>query len=461
MASIFGRHIPGTKRVSPTQEVGQSGTAVFGGYVEVYEKNNSLSRGNRYKTGSDILANISIVAASVRYFLNILSEPKWSVEPVDDSEEAKKMAEFVENVIHDMDSPWAKVLRRSAMYKFWGFSIQEWTAKKRIDGLVGLKDIESRPQHTIEKWERDDMGTILGVHQRSVQSGLFIPIDRWKLVYMVDDMLTDSPEGMGWFRHLAEPWSRLKEYLALEKIGFERDLAGTPVGRAPITDINKAVKKGSLTQAQATTILNGLTDFVKTQIKKSTTGIVLDSQMYTDTIADGTRTSGAPKWGIELLQGDPGSLQQLGDAIQRIQLEMARIMGTEAIMMGADGKGSLALSKDKSSNLYIQVNSTINEMAEQFNKDIIDSLWWLNGFDEKLKPKFKVEDVTFHTIEEQAAVLADLARAGAMLSPYDDAIQELYVLLGLTPPEKPDDAEDVILPQATPPQSVLNEGMDQ
>lgn len=437
MATIFGRHIPGTKKVpipklgAASKEVGGSGTAVFGGYVQTNETNPILSDGNRYNTAADILANISVVAASVRYFLNLVANPAWMVEPADDSPAAEEAAEFVKTVMDDLSTSWTSVVRRSGLYKFHGFSIQEWTAKKRDDGLIGLESIEARPQHTIHRWDVNDNGSVLGVWQRLPQTGLEVSISRWKFVYLLDDTLTDSPTGMGWFRHLVEPSTRLKEYLSLEKVGFERDLAGVPVGKAPITAINKAVKQGALSKIEADAMLTGIKNFVKLELKKSTTGMVLDSQTFEDQTADGTKHSGVAQWGVDLLTGEAGSIQQLGTAIERINIEMARIIGTENIFTGANSSGSLALSKDKSSNLYLNINSTLDEMTEQFSKDIIGGLWALNGFDDKLKPKFKHEDVSFKDAEQMALVLRDLAGAGAILAPNDPAIDDLRVLLGL------------------------------
>ena len=110
---------------------------------------------------------------------------------------------------------------------------------------------------------------------------------------------------------------------------------------------------------------------------------------------------------------------------------MARIIGTEGIFVGTDGGGSVALSKDKSTNLYLNVNSTLEEMAEQFTQDYIGSLWTLNGFDKAIKPKFTVEDVSFKDVQEMALALRDLAAAGAILAPDDPAINDLRELAGL------------------------------
>lgn len=438
MANFFGFHIPGTKRNNPSKEVGGTGTAVHGGIVDSGEKNNAVIGDKRYDTAAEILANVSVVAASLRYFLNLLANPKWTVAPADDSPEALAHAKFVEQVIEEMDTSWTKTIRKVGMYKFHGFGIYEWTARKREDGSIGMANIEVRPQHTIARWELDEeTGRVLGVWQRPPQSGVEIPIDRWKFIYLVDDVLTDSPEGMGWFRHLVEPSTRLKELLRLEKTGYERDLAGIPVGRAPITAINRSVQAGKMTRAEGDRLLKGLSDFVKMEVKQKNTGLILDSQTYENQTSDGSQASSVDQWGIDLLTSQAGSMAQLGASIHRLNVEMSRIIGTENIFTGSDGTGSLALSKDKSTNLYLNVNATLDEIAEQFTADFIGAIWALNGFDKKLKPTFSTEEVAFKDVEMIATVLKELANAGAVLAPDDPAIDELREMLGVSRQEAP------------------------
>jgi len=451
--NFFQWHIPGTPRSSPSKEVGGSGTPIYGGFVDDGEKSSKLTSANKHKTAADILTNISVIAASVRYFLNLLSNPDWAVEPADDSAEAKELAEFVESAMADLPVSWTRLVRRVGMYRFHGFSIHEWTSIKREDGRIVFTTIDSRPQHTIERWERNDNDDIIGVWQRKPQGGIEVPIDRWKLIYLVDDTLTDNPEGLGWFRHLVDPAERLKEYLKLEKTGYERNLAGIPVGRAPITGINRSVKNKTLTEQEGKTLLKGLTDFVSLELKQKNTGLILDSQTFESVTSEGTQPSATEQWGIELLTGDASGIAELGEAIKRLNVEMARIIGTENIFTGEGGSGSLALSKDKSANLYLNVQSTLTEMAEQFNHDFIEALWALNGLDKKLMPKFKPEDVAFKDVESIAGVLRDMALAGAVLSPDDPAIDDMRDMLGVsrqpdpvdiaeTPPLKPKPGEE-------------------
>lgn len=429
-----GRPLP---RVAPFNEAGVSGTAVFGGYVQNKERRSKLYGQEKYRTASDILANISIVAAGVRYFCNLVAKPKWTVEPADESPQAQEYADFVEECMEDMKTPWSRLIRRNAMYRYYGFAVQEWTAKKRQDGQVGMDDVESRPQHTIEQWEVDPRGTVTGMWQRSPQNGQLIGLPRGKVIYLLDDTLTDSPEGLGWFRHLVEPAERMEKYLQLEGFGFQRDLSGTPIGKAPLMDIKAAIKAGQITDAQGQSLIEGLENFVKLQAKTPETGMLLDSATYTSQTADGFSVSGAPKWAIELLTGGVTSIVPIAAALDRLTHDMARIIGVEHLLLGSDGSGSLALSKDKSHSMYLQVDSTLGDMGAQFSQDYVRPLGMLNGWPEELWPRMKTEAVAFKDIEQVCASLRDLATAGAPLAPDDPVVDEVRELMGLSPqPER-------------------------
>lgn len=417
--------------VTPFKEMGGTGTAVFGGFVQRKDKSAQWFGKERYTISSEILANVSIVAASVRYFLNLVSHPNWAVVPASDSEEDKMYAEFVEDVIHDMDVPFQSTVRRAASYLFHGFGIQEWTAKKREDGKIGLESLEPRMQHTIERWEVDEKGTILGVWQRSPQTHNLLGLPRSKMVYLVDDTFTDSPEGFGIFRNLLEPYNRFKQYLTLEARTFERDLRGIPIGRLPLAKMRELVQAGSLTQAQYDEIVSQMQSFVELQVKDSNTGLLLDSMPYESEAADGMKISSVYQYTMELLQGTGNGLPELAGAIDRLQREMARIIGTEHLMMGDQG-GNRALAVDKSRNLYLVANATLSGIAEAYDKDIITPIWTLNGFPVESRPRFQAEDVSFKDVGQITAAIRDMATAGAVLAPDDPAIDDVRDLLGIS-----------------------------
>jgi hypothetical protein len=428
---------------------GVSGTAIYAGYPIQREKNPNWVGTRKYITSAELVLNTSIVAASVHYFLNLIAHPEWTVAPatgkdakgkdVKDSKAAQEAADLIEGALHDMVTPWPRVVRRSAMYRFHGFGIQEWYARKKDDGTIVFADVEPRPQFTIERWEVDEDGEVLGCYQRSPQSGEIIGLPRKKLIYLVDDTLSDSPEGIGIFRHLAETYERLMGYQTLEVQAFERDLRGTPIGRAPITIINRAIEEGTISKEQGQAAIAHLSQFVQTEIKKSNTGVILDSQVYESQGVAGLVPTATPQWGIDLLTGTGAGLAELSSVIDRLQHEMARVIGTESLMLGDHG-GNRALALDKSRNLYLVANAVLNNVATTYESDFIPPLLDLNGIPQELKPSFEVEDVAFKDVQEVTSALATMAKSGAPLAPDDPAIDDVRDLLGISraPPPNPD-----------------------
>lgn len=430
-ASLFGRF--SRRRVAPTQTAGVRGVRIIGGLVDEDELNKDLRGLERYKTYSDLLANTSIVAAGTRYFLNLVAKASWTFEPSEEDRDGE-FADRVEKMLtEDPITPWHRIVRRAAMYRFYGFSLQEWTAKRGKDGAITFKDIAPRPQVTIERWDLNDEGLVEAVTQRNPNTLQEIFLPRQKLVYLVDDTLSDSPEGLGIFRHLAQPGQRLKRYEQLEGFGFETDLRGIPVARGPFTELAAMVKAGTITQEERTKIELPMRTFVEKHIKSPSLGLLLDSITYTSEDEKGTPSS-IRQWDVELLKGGNTTQEAVASTINRINHEIARILGVEGLLLGGDKVGSLALSKDKSHNLFLIVDGSLLEIAEQFSADIVNPLFRLNGWPDEMKPALKHESVQFKDIEQIAAALRDMAQAGAMLDVDDPAIGEVRDLLGLSRP---------------------------
>ena len=421
------------KPVPPETTAGKAGSVLYNGYIQSNEKDPRLaSQTERYTTYSEIVANTAIVAAGVRYYLNLIGKSKWKIEPADDTAKAREIAETVEEILHDMRTPWHRVVRRSAMFKFYGFSIQEWTAKSREEGGIGFVDIAPRAQFTIERWDVEEDGEVRGVIQVSPQTGEQIWLPRDKLIYMVDDSFHDSPEGLGLFRHLVEANVRLKRFEQLEGFGFETDLRGIPVGRAPIQELQDHVNTGTLTAEKRDSILKPLKDFIENHIRGPKLGMILDSSVY-ESQDDASTPSPNPLWNLSLLQspGSGTSLPEVASSIIRIQREMARVLGVEQLLLG-EGKGAFSLSKDKTQAFALTIDSALTELSEGYDTDVVDPLMRLNGWDKSLKPVLKTESVRFQDIEEVTEALATVARAGAPLAPGDPAIDEVRAMIGLS-----------------------------
>lgn len=422
----------------PMTAIGAPGTAIYGGFILSKEKDSDLQGAQRYVTYSEMLANVSIVAAGVRYFTNLVAKAQWSVDPADDSSQAEELAEKVEKIMNDMTTPFHRVVRRAAMYCLWGFSIQEWTAKRLEDGTIGYLDIEPRAQATIERWDVDISGTVLGMVQRNPQDQREIYLPRGKTIYLVDDTLNDSPEGMGLFRHLIKTAKKLERYELLEAWGFETDLRGVPVARGPFTQLEVMVTNGTLTRAQADALKQPMLDFIESHNRNPELGMLLDSMTYQTTDERSTPSS-VRQWDVDLLQGDPGTAKEVAAAIERLNRELARVLGVEQLLLGSDSAGSFALSKDKTQQFALLVDSCLKELKETFESDFLDPLWALNGWDEELKPSFNIEKIQYRDITEVVEALAALSRAA--LSPEDEATNVIRAQLGLPDAPEIDEAD--------------------
>lgn len=441
---------PTRRSSSPNQSLGSIGDVVDdAGYIVGVERSPELHGRQKYVKYSELLTNTTIVATGVRYFLLLLSSPNWTVEPAKDEDGeplpgAKEVADFISDAIHDMETPWARIVRRAALYRFHGFSLQEWTAKAREDGRLGFEDIEPRPQNTIERWDME-RGKVIGVTQWiDYQSGgsstgeLYIPRD--KLVYVVDDSLHESPEGLGLFRHLVRPAERLRAYEELEELAFETDLRGVPIGRAPLTELREAVQSKQLTGAKALRARSAVDAFVRNKLRNKNKGLVLNSETYRN-LDEAASPSSIRKYDVELLRGEANGQSEVAAAIQRMNQEIARLLGVEHLMLGSDGTGSLALGQTKLSNFFLTVTSTQRDLAEAFDRDVVKVLCRLNGIPRELHPSLMPEEIDMTDVEALGALLSDIASAGAPIEPGDPAVNAIRSRVGLPAAPEPDPLE--------------------
>lgn len=438
------------RRVRPQRTLGHAGVNIVGGYLEYNERDRALaSPENRHRTFSDLLINISIVGAGVRYFLNLIGGATWTVMPAE-TPDGEMYAELIDVMLkEDPDTPWHRIIRRCAMYRFYGYSVQEWTAKRREDGLLTFLDIAPRAQRTIERWDVDTPGKVWGCWQRSPQSYEQIYLPRAKLLYLVDDTLHDSPEGLGLFRHLVDPGRRLRRYLQLEGMGFETDLAGIPIARGPFTELARMVKDEEIDEADRLRLEAPLHEFADKHIRTPNLGMTLDSSVYRGE-DDRAQPTAVREWDIELLQGGATSFAENAAAIERTIRDIARILGVEQLLLGSDG-GSYALSQDKTHAFYLQVDGALTEIREAVEKDLVDTLRWLNGWPEDAMPTLKTEAISHRDVTKIAAVLRDMATSGFIMDPESPVWQELLGLMGfdiqpgmilVKPEEEPDDDND-------------------
>lgn len=460
------------KRAAPTQTLGTSrdmggrvGAGEGAGTFDEPDRLVNMIGPRRFEEYNRLCRDISIIGAGSRLFLNLISNAVWTVNPPEglndaDTATAQGYADMAYASLYDMTTSWSQVVRKTAAFRLHGFCIQEWTAKHNVDGTIGIKDIEHRPQKTITQWFRDEGGTVEAVVQR-VPGRADVKLPRGKIVYAVDDTLSDSPEGLGLFRHLAKTAYRLETFLSLEEIGFTTDLRGIPVARAPLAELRQEVidagPEDSPARAQAEArrvgLLAPLRNWLEKHVRNEKSGMLLPSDPYQALSVDKTTTiSTTPKWALELLSGDSTSFDSMANAINRMNQELARLLGVEHLLLGSDGSGSLALARSKVGTFYLTVTSTLLDLCEIYDRDILKPLAELNGWPPELCPQMGVNEISDRDVEQLLEGLAKLAQAGAPMMPDDPAVGEIYDLYGLTrPPERGDDMDLSLNPGRTEP----------
>lgn len=439
------------KRAVPTTTIGSSMpmSADLGGTVTAPDRQLNLVGQRRWDEFEEMVRDVAIIAAGVRLFLNLIANAVWTVNPPEGLNEneqpvAQEYADQAYDALFAMTSSWSSVVRKAAAFRLWGFAILEWTARRNPDGSIGFLDVEHRPQRTISKWIRDPGGTVEAVEQ-SIMGRAPVKLPRSKIVYAVDDVLTDAPEGVGLFRHLYATGDRLRQFLELEEIGYTTDLRGIPIARAPLGEeaakAEAAGPVGSESRKKADAIrtskLEPLRNFIRHHVRNKFMGLLLPSETYMAKTTDGGQTpSAVPKWALELLNGESTAFESMGEAVRRLNQELAMILGVEHLLLGADGGGSLALARSKIGTFYLTVTSTLFDLLEIFDRDLIKPLAEMNGWPEELWPEMGVNEISDRDLEQVAAVLRDLSTAGATIMPDDPIIGEIRDLLGFSRPNE-------------------------
>lgn len=439
-----------------------------GGYLGTSEKNAKLaSPTERVKTFDEMAVNVHIVATALRFFAAMISGVEWTIRParIDppqeleensseagdgtgtsekqpkkpkksaDQKKADEYAEMVQKNLHAMDVPWYRVVRNASQFKWYGHSIQEMIARRMPeigDGYIGIGTVEARPQVTIERWKLEDRsGIVLGWVQRDPNDGTEWDLDRDKCIYLVDDTVTNSPDGLGLLRHVVELCHQLKRLEQLEIWAYETDLRGVPIARAPLAVLDRMVERTQLTLAKKEEMLRGLTDFITNHMRNPELGLVLDSSPYTG--QDQTKTPSAQKmWELELAKGQGVGLAEISVSIERKCHEIARTLGVEQFMLGSAGKGSLALSEDKTRNLLELINSVLKEIAWCVRFDYVLKIFELNRWDKKYLPDLIPDAAALRSVSVLVEVLSKLALAGATLDRNDPVINQIRRMVNLT-----------------------------
>lgn len=428
-------------RSAPLKEIGAAGLKVSSGrLLEEYSRNLQGPTGMQtFQRMRDDDATVGALLLAVDLLCRAV---EWRVEAAPDGgTEAEEHADFARSILDDMSHTWEDFISEALTMLVFGWSMFEVVAKYRggpdqvdpsrrsvfDDGRIGIRKLAPRAQVTLHHWEIQDDGGIAGMWQ-TAKGGtpVLLPIDRCLLFRT--STRNNNPEGRSILRNAYRSWFNMKTLEDVEAIGHERELAGLPVVRIPSQYLTSDDPADVQVRMQYEKIARDLKF-------NEQGGLVLPSDCYPG--PDG-QVSNVPLVSVALLSTAGTRSMDPDKTIRRYQANIARSALADFLMLGTDssGRGSFALSADKSSVFLNAVQTFLDLIGAVWNRHALPRLWAWNGLDLALLPKVLPAQVKPPDLAATGAYLVQLSQAGATLFPDPDLDKHVRAIAGLPEPKE-------------------------
>ena len=428
---------------NPFERIGRDATLYFLGQIQERERNFKLKGRQKYVTYAKIYNECTEISASVDWALSLVGNANWSVLPADGDTNDDIAKQFEKMIFDDPITSWDEINKRAAMSKFYGFSLQE-IVLKQDGGTITIDDIYPVPQQTIDRWIEVD-GKVEGVMQyldyRSFGDKKVIPIPRDRLVYAVERGLSDSAEGYGLFRAAVSDAIRLIEIEDLEMVAYLTDVGGMPFAKIPFAELNRQfptntsdADTNNRNRAEIDKRILPYSRAIKDYLKgKVGQGLLGESKTYqvTDQNTGKTTISNIPEFDFQVVKGEARGLNELYQLKTSYKKDIARVFGTESILLGEGSTGSFALAKEKDSRFAQIVQGILEKNQRVFQRDIVDKLAVENNIPEDRIPRLYVETANNVSLEDKVRVVEELGKNG-LLAADDPLVDEIRTEAGFS-----------------------------
>ncbi len=383
-------------KVIHSKEQGSSGTEVFSGYPN--EEYLNALKGNRRADEFDKMrrsdTTVMMLLLAVK---NLIRSAVWTVQPGDDSEEAKQDAELIEQVLFK-DLDWDQYITEALTACEFGVSVFERTHKifygKKFGSYVGLKNMGWRSPKTLERWNLNpEDGTLKSVTQLAHGDlNRYIDMDARFLTVISLNREGSNYEGISMLRPLYGAYKRKNVYLKLNAIGIEKFAIPTPVAEIPEVD---------LSGEQYDNLIEALENFVGHE-----------SQYITHPTG----------WKVTLVNNtyDPEKVEKSIDAEDR-RMVNAFVANFLNLGQGSAG-GSYALSNDLSDFFTAGLDYIAKIIIADINKTIIPELIGMNKGERETYPKITHTGISDKAGKELAEILQILTGSRVVIA--DDRLEK-------------------------------------
>lgn len=280
--------------------------------------------------------------------------------------------EIVEYSLYNMeDATFEMFLSDVLSFLPYGFSLFEIVARRPEShprGWVTLRRLAPRAQWTIERFEIDDKGTILGVQQRAARQSGFIPYD--KLLHFRTASKQNDPAGASVLRSAYTSWYFARRIQEIEAVAIERELNGLPLVRIPSEYL------AADATADQVAFVSKISQIAR-DVKRNEMGyVIIPSDVYEHSDGKLTETRLVD---FELIASQGKRDISTHEVILRYQMDMARSALADFVLLGVNDRGSFALSKSKA-DLFLQaLTGYVSAIASVLNRTLLPRLLAWNG----------------------------------------------------------------------------------
>lgn len=327
----------------------------------------------------------------------------------DGSEEARELLDYA---LHNMqDQTFEMFLSDVLSFLPYGFSLFEIVARppsKHPKGWITLKKLAPRAQWTIDRFDTNDNGDVLGVYQVATTRSTYLPYDR--LLHFRTASRQNDPSGLSVLRNAYLSWYFARRIQEIEAVAIERELNGLPIARIPSEYL--APDASPEQRAFADKI-----SAIARDVKRNEMGfIVLPSDVYQD--EDGKHTD-IRLVDFELVASKGTRDIDTNTIILRYQQDMARSALADFVTLGTNDRGSFAMAKAKADLFMQALTGYLSAIASVLNRNLVPKLMMWNGIDEKDTPKVVFGRVAPVDLDQLGFYIQSLTGAGISLTDGD------------------------------------------
>lgn len=413
------------------RKIGSTGLPVWAG--RVYDEISPELQGERGRRLIREMAESDPIIGGVLFGIETLARSvPWSMTPADNSNKAKKVADFVDECLSDLSPTFGSTLSEILSMLQYGWSWHEIVYKRREgwnqkalsssrfdDGKIGWASWAIRGQETLNEWLYEEkpngaVGELLGMQQLGPPDYNYYNIPRQKSLHFVTRSRRENPEGISILRNCFRPWYFKNNIEKIEGIGIERDLAGLPVMYIPpelfaedADDADKALFE---------------------TLQKIVTSIKRDEQEGLLIPMAFDEEGKNPLYKLELLSTGGERQFDTNAIINRYDERIAMSMLADFILMGHQAVGSFALSTTKTGLFTTALSAFMDIIAEEINLNAIPRLVLLNGWDLKYVPTLQHGKIEAADLGKLGDFIKKLADSGMQMFPTEDGELEAYLL---------------------------------